>query len=246
MHSIHKNNGICTDSGTNPFPYWIIDHFFSPDILGNIVSYIPDLSQWWQYDNPLEKKWAKNRDLPMPVERFILDMQSHYFVDYLEKLTGIQGLITDHTLNGGGLHQILPGGKLDIHEDYNYHPITRLDRRLNVLLYLNLDWKPEYGGNLELWDKDMTKCVWSIVPWFNRMVIFETIPQAYHGHPEPLQCPTDMARKSIAMYYYTNGRPESEIRNAHSTLFQKRPQDPENADLDALRLKRSKGRLIDA
>lgn len=232
------------DSGTDPFPYWVLDNAASESFLDTVLSDFPAPDEtWWNYNNPLERKWAKNRNLPYWIDCIIGYLNSFKFISEIEGLTGIENLIADHTLNGGGLHQITRGGKLDIHEDYNCHPGTGLDRRLNVLLYLNKDWKPEWKGNLELWDKDMTRCVKSIEPIFNRMVIFATVPDSNHGHPEPLECPEGVTRKSIAMYYYTNGRPPHEIRPKHSTIFKRRPQDKEDPELEALRVKRSKGRI---
>lgn len=227
-----------------PFPHIVCDEYFDEYDLDMILEDFPKPdSSWWKYDNALERKLAKNRDLPHSIQEFIQMLQSNPFVSFLEYLTGITNLIVDHTLNGGGLHQIPSGGKLDVHEDYNYHPLTKLDRRLNVLIYLNKDWKTEWGGNLELWDQEMKKCEKQILPIFNRMVIFSTNPGSFHGHPHPLECPITVTRKSIAMYYYTNGRPEHEKRPSHSTLFQKLPGEIENPELEALRQKRGMGRL---
>lgn len=234
-----------------PFPHIIIDDAFKfedddcPDLAIELMhdSFPKPDEAWWKYDNALERKWAKNRNLPSFIDAAIDYFNSFVFISALEEITGIPNLIADHTLNGGGLHQITRGGKLDIHEDYNIHPLTGLDRRVNMLLYLNKDWKPDWKGNLEFWNADMTECVESIEPLFNRMVIFSTVPDANHGHPHPLECPDDVTRKSIAMYYYTNGRPTNEVRPRHSTMFKKRPQDPEDPKLDWLRLKRSGGRI---
>ena len=124
---------------------------------------------------------------------------------------------------GGGLHQIERGGYLKIHADFNRHPKFNLDRRLNLLLYLNENWKEEYGGHLELWNNQMTACVRRISPIFNRCVIFNTTDFSYHGHPEPLTCPEHVTRKSLALYYYSNGRPETERSRPHGTLTQTRP-----------------------
>ena len=101
-------------------------------------------------------------------------LNSATFLDFLEDLTGIQGLIADTRLLGGGLHQIGRGGKLDVHADFNYFEATRLHRRLNVLLYSNDGWNAEWGGQLELWTRDMSYCQRSIDPIYNRMVIFAT------------------------------------------------------------------------
>jgi hypothetical protein len=99
-----------------------------------------------------------------------------------------------------------------------------LDRRLNLLLYLNKDWKEEYGGHLELWNRDMTQCGAKLLPVLNRVMVFGTTDFTYHGHPDPLKCPEGMTRKSLALYYFTNGRPAEELSGEHSTLFRTRQQ----------------------
>jgi hypothetical protein len=230
-----------------PFPHAVIDDFMDPKIAYELESLFPKSTdgKWWTYENVLEKKLARNdiHRFPSDLQTLIAEFQSNIFVSFLEHLTGIQGLIVDHTLNGGGLHQILRGGKHDIHADYNYHPITKLDRRLNVLFYLNSNWKPEWGGNLELWNADMTKCERSIQPIINRMVIFNVTDTAFHGHPDPLECPEGESRKSLALYYYTNGRPSYEKSEPHSTLFKRRPQDPVIEEHEQLRQQRAIKRI---
>jgi hypothetical protein len=114
---------------------------------------------------------------------------------------------------------------LKIHADFNKHPKTKLDRRINILIYLNKEWKEEYGGHFELWNKDMTSCERKIKPDFNTLAIFSTSDFSYHGHPNPLLCPETMSRKSIALYYYSNGRPSQDIHSGlqdHGTLFKAR------------------------
>lgn len=237
-----------------PFPHIVLDNFFNPNLLLEIAQLFPKPTQghWWQYENSLERKLARNdvHQFPKPIQHFIYELQSHRFVSFLENLSGIPGLITDHTLNGGGLHCIRgpgskgSGGKLDIHADYNYHPITGLDRRLNVLIYLNNGWKDEWKGHLELWDNDMTRCEKSILPIFNRMVVFNVTDDSLHGHPDPLECPEERSRNSIALYYYTNGRPVEEQSQAHSTIFKRRPGDPISLEEEELRIKRATRRII--
>jgi len=111
---------------------------------------------------------------------------------------------------------------LAIHADFNRHRAYSLDRRLNLLLYLNKDWREEYGGHLQLWNRDMTRCEAKVLPVFNRVMIFSTTDFTYHGHPDPLQCPEGMTRKSLALYYFSNGRPAEEVSDGHSTLFRPR------------------------
>lgn len=155
-------------------------------------------------------------------------LNSQPFLEFLSNLTGIENLIPDPFFDGGGCHQIQPGGLLKIHADFNKHPKTKLDRRLNVLVYLNEDWHEEYGGHFELWDKEMKESKKKILPLFNRMALFSTTSTSYHGHPNPLTCPPDRTRKSLALYYYTNGRPADEQLEGledHTTLFKHRAED---------------------
>ena len=155
-----------------------------------------------------EEAGTLDRDAYERNARWLLyQLNSSVFVNFLEELTGVGGLIPDPHFEGGGLHQIERGGFLKIHADFNRHPKLNLDRRLNLLLYLNEDWKDDYGGHLELWDREVARCVKRIAPVFNRCVVFTTTDFSFHGHPEPLACPPAVTRKSLALYYYSNGRP---------------------------------------
>ena len=129
-------------------------------------------------------------------------------------------MISDPYLSGGGYHEINNGGFLKVHADYNKHPYINLDRRINLLLYLNPGWKKEWGGNLELYyDNDLKSPCVSVIPEFNRCVIFSTTSFTFHGNPDPVQCPSDKSRKSIALYYFSMGRPKSEMNTNHGTVF---------------------------
>ena len=155
----------------------------------------------------------------------LYSLNSSLFLKFLEELSGITNLISDSSFRGGGLHYFYRGGKLGIHADFNKHERYGLDRRLNLLLYLNKEWREEYGGHIELWNREMKQCVRSYLPKFNRVVIFTTTETSFHGHPEPLSCPEHMSRKSLALYYYTNARPEENQDDLHSTLFKLRPDE---------------------
>ncbi|MCB0507474.1 MAG: 2OG-Fe(II) oxygenase [Bacteroidetes bacterium] len=145
---------------------------------------------------------------------FVHFLNSQPFLEFLQQLTGIkETLIPDPYFEGGGFHEIKPGGYLKMHVDFHKQKLTNLDRRLNILIYLNEDWKEEYGGNFELWERDMSKPVKKILPIFNRLAMFSTTDYSWHGHPDPLTCPPDRSRRSIALYYYTNGRPDEEVKS---------------------------------
>jgi Rps23 Pro-64 3,4-dihydroxylase Tpa1-like proline 4-hydroxylase len=207
-----------------PFPHIVLDRLFDAAVLESILRDFPDprSMQWMQFDNPQEKKLGYSHErstLSETVRGFLNDLNSFEMLLWLEALTGIEGLIPDPYFGGGGLHQIEPGGFLKVHADFNVHPKLKLDRRLNMLIYLNKDWKEEYGGHLELWDRDQKSCRHRILPLFNRTVIFSTTDTSFHGHPHPLTSPPGITRKSVSLYYYTAGRPAEERSVPHDTIF---------------------------
>lgn len=210
-----------------PFPHAVFDGLFPEAALLRILEEFPDPGaiDWQRFHSPREVKLASTRETQLGdfTRHFVWELNSSVFIRFLERLSGIQGLIPDPHLGGGGLHQIERGGFLKIHADFNRHLGLNLDRRVNLLLFLNRDWREEYGGHLELWDREMKRCVRRILPVFNRMVVFSSTDHSFHGHPDPLTCPKGWTRKSIAMYYYTNGRPADEVSPDHTTVFHDRP-----------------------
>jgi hypothetical protein len=220
-------------ASVQPFPHTVIDDFLPADTLDDVLVEFPapDAEAWFAYDSARERKLEFTDQSHMgPATRHLLEeLNGSLFVGFLERLTGIHGLIPDPHLEGGGLHQITPGGYLEVHADFSRHHRLRLDRRLNLLLYLNRDWKENYGGQLELWNRTMTHCQQRILPIFNRCVIFNTTSWSYHGHPHPLACPDGMTRKSIALYYYRSSSPSEGEPPSHGTLFQTRPSRAQRA-----------------
>jgi hypothetical protein len=213
-----------------PYPHAIIDGLVPDDILERVLDEFPEPSgDWRRFDDPRQRKLGASVvevELGPMTRNVLAEFNSAAFVDFLQTLTGIEeALIPDPHYRGGGLHQILPGGYLEVHADFNRHPMFGLDRRVNVLVFLNREWQSHWGGQLELWDRTMTRAERRIEPAFNRSVIFSITDTAFHGHPEPLQCPAGRARRSLAFYYYSNGRPERERSETHSTLWQTRPAD---------------------
>jgi Rps23 Pro-64 3,4-dihydroxylase Tpa1-like proline 4-hydroxylase len=210
-----------------PFPHIVVDGFLPERVVDRVVEEFPEPDDvpWKRFDRSTSKKLASEGDALFGefTRHLLAQFNSAVFLRFLEDLTGIKGLIGDPYFEGGGLHQIERGGFLKVHADFNWHDKLRLDRRLNGILYLNRDWEESYGGALELWNRDMTHAVERLLPVFNRFVVFATTDFAYHGHPEPLTCPPGRTRRSLALYYYTNGRPADEVSSAHSTLYQVRP-----------------------
>jgi Rps23 Pro-64 3,4-dihydroxylase Tpa1-like proline 4-hydroxylase len=213
-----------------PFPNIHFNDFFNTEFLDSVLAEfnINEERDSVFFNDANQLKWSSKGDTSFGqnTKELIHFLNTESFLQFLQKLTGIEEtLLPDPYLIGGGLHEIKRDGFLKIHADFNKHTKTKLDRRINVLLYLNKDWEDEYGGNFELWNKDMTLCEKKIKPDFNTLAIFSTSDYSYHGHPSPLNCPVNSSRKSIALYYYTNGRPLNEVHTGlqdHGTLFKVR------------------------
>lgn len=213
-----------------PFPHIVLDDFLQQDLAHQLLAAFPsvDAELWQSYKHENSKKLACtniNR-IPSPINQVLKELNSPAFLAALERLTGIDDLLPDLDYVGGGLHLITQGGFLKVHADFNVHHQNPMwDRRLNLLIYLNEPWEEAWGGHLELWDSEMKTCNHRILPQFNRAVVFNTSSDSLHGHPSPLNCPPERARRSLAVYYYTLRKEAASWDEAHSTLYHLRPQD---------------------
>lgn len=228
-----------------PFKHIVLDSAADEEKLSQVLARFPDKNDksWWKYENAFEKKLAfdKVKEMSAPIKELLIEFNSPQFLEFLEAMTGIKGLIPDPYYRGGGCHQITRGGKLAVHADFNFNPKLKVYRRVNVLLYLNKGWDPEWKGQLELWREDMKECVKSIDPIFNRMVIFNSTETSWHGHPSPLECPENISRKSVAVYYYT-AVPAEDALDSHSTKYQFLPDETPSEELKEFQKLRSKFR----
>ncbi len=209
-----------------PFRYLVFDDFFSKETAELVLSQYPEIKNGeWDGRTYLDQKnkfQKREFEKDSVMDVLFKELNSKYFLQWLESLSEMEEeLIGDEDLFGGGLHQSVNGAFLNVHVDYNINPKTQYHRRLNVLIYMNPNWKDEYEGHLELWDLSDDKKVLlaKVAPEFNRCVIFETNEISFHGHPKPLNTPKDINRKSIATYYYTKNRPENEIAGEHNTIY---------------------------
>lgn len=219
------------NAGT-PFPHIAIDDFLPPSILDRCLKEFPakvgELDTL--YDRDQERlKVNFNPDYMSPFLRTLFySLNSRPFIKVIENITGIKRLIPDPYYLGAGLHEISQGGHLSVHADFNRHKPMNLERRINLLIYLNKDWRAEYGGQLELWNQDMSQKVQDIVPIFNRCVIFNTTSNSLHGNPQVVNHPAGVSRKSIAMYYYTATWDIS--KRQHTTQFKTRADSNDRVD----------------
>src|SRR5262249_32356073 len=156
---------------------------------------------------------------PLLIREMLREFNSRQFILFLETLTGIEGLLPDPYFIGGGAHMSTTGDFLKIHADFNWHHKLRAHRRVNALLYLTENWKPEWHGAIEMWDREMTGPVVSILPLFNRVVIFSTGEHSNHGQRLPNMCPPGVHRKVLNLYYYTTAREDGDVADPHFTLY---------------------------
>jgi hypothetical protein len=194
--------------GASPYPHIVLDDFLEGDMAKKAAGEFPPLDPgtWNNYLHVNERKFSNIDPATWgPTLQAIMEqLNSPRFVRIVEQLMGVEHLFADPSLEGGGLHQSSTGGFLNMHADFTVHPHNRKwRRRANLILYLNEGWQSEWGGDLELWSADMKECVKRVSPIGNRLLIFTTDPTSFHGHPDPMTCPDGVARRSLALYYFT-------------------------------------------
>jgi Rps23 Pro-64 3,4-dihydroxylase Tpa1-like proline 4-hydroxylase len=219
-------------ASANPFPHAVIDSFLDHEIASALADDLEHADvQSWSTDEHQEQvnKWVMSdlAQLTQTVGWVLSSFNTAPVLRFFEQLTGIAPLIGDPTFTGGGVHVSATGGRLGIHADFNLHPQLKLHRRLNALLFLNRDWEPEWNGQTELWNTDLTECVQRIDPIFNRLVVFNVTDSAFHGVPDFIRCPNDRRRISLALYYYTFDRPDEEKGPFHWAAWQQ----PQSANI---------------
>jgi hypothetical protein len=229
-----------------PFPHIVIDNFLDNhvitavanefDLVGSGVS--PSIVQNF-YGVTENKRASLHGDSCMggTTRALINFLNSYPFLCFLNRLTGTSEiLLPDPYLEGAGLHESTATGYLKIHVDLPRHGLSGLDRRLNLLIYLTPNWEESFNGDLQLWSENMNQCSTKIYPFYNRAVIFKTANDTFHGLPDPIQCPSNLTRKSIALYYYSNGRSDGASAEtlSISNMFKERP----NESFMQLRIKR--------
>jgi Rps23 Pro-64 3,4-dihydroxylase Tpa1-like proline 4-hydroxylase len=214
-----------------PFPFFCIDNFLDEDFANQVLDAFPSFVRARQVGKEFkgvnEKGKVQVTDSNLfaePVQRLNQALASPEFLNLLSYVTGMPNLLADDQLVGGGIHQTGPRGHLDVHVDFNYIKERDLHRRLNILIYFNKDWERDWGGNIELWDREVKNCVHSFSPIFNRCVVFETNEISFHG-VSAVRCPEGVSRKSFAAYYYTKEAPAHWTGRSHDTIFRARPEE---------------------
>lgn len=216
-----------------PFPHIVIDDFLETDVLDAILDDFPSSKDKTFFDRDQERlkfQYQPHESRSAVIRNLFAELNSQAFLGFLEEMTGIKGLISDPYFEGGGLHETKRGGHLGVHADFNIHSRLKVERKLNLLVYLNQDWEDDYGGHLEMWDQQMRGCAVKVKPAFGRAVVFSTALDSFHGHPDPLNCPPDRSRRSIATYYYSAHEAGLTAIPKRTTNFQPRPGSPDKLD----------------
>jgi hypothetical protein len=225
-------------AAATPFPHIVMDDFIDADLLRGLISEWPAGGAKVGYDRDQERlkfEWQPVNLESARIRNFLAEMNSAPMVAFLSALTGIDKLIVDPHYLGGGLHETRAGGHLGVHADFNIHKGMGVFRRLNLLIYLNDDWDAAWNGALELWERDMSRRAHSVLPSLGRAVVFNTDLDSFHGVPDPLACPPDRARRSVAMYYYSAPTEGLEVQPDRTTVFRSRPGSGDRADWQVMR-----------
>ena len=188
-----------------PVPYTIIDDFL-PDELFKTLSFEVDFlqeSDWTVFTNGTSlRKECRNFTSTPRIQSMVYSFQGSTFLKWIEQVTGIDKLVADPHYRGGGITRVSRGNILGLHNDFNWNEQIRLTRRANIILYMNAEWDASWGGDLEFWDFDRTKCLVKIEPRPNRLAIWNYDERLIHGHPHPLACPEHIARQNFIQFYY--------------------------------------------
>ena len=200
--------------GYEPYDHWTIENFLDIEdarkVSSEFIEYdSEDLIHYldhYKYDKKTCNQWDK---FPATTYKLFSKLLSKEFVEKLSDITDIYPLYPDIGLHGGGWHMHTGGGKLALHLDYSIHPKLNLQRKLNLIVYLEEDYDPKWGGSLQLWSHDdknnkPLEKVKEIEPLFNRAIIFDTTQKSWHGFPETISPPPGKIRKSVAVYYLTD------------------------------------------
>jgi Rps23 Pro-64 3,4-dihydroxylase Tpa1-like proline 4-hydroxylase len=187
-----------------PFDHIVIDNFLNEKYANELYETFPNhFSDWYKYENPIEFKYTydKINNVDERMKNFFYYLSSEQMIDIFRKITNIPDLTYDEYLHGAGLHCHPKNGKLNVHLDYEKHPITGKERRLNIIYFLNKDWENEWNGQNELWNENASKCITKTDVKFNRAIIFRTNDISWHGLSEKITCPENHYRKTLAFYY---------------------------------------------
>lgn len=222
-----------------PYEHVVIDNFLNADYAEKVYNLFPShFENWYKYENPIEVKYAFDDIylLPDELKNYFYYLSSSKIISLFSEMTNIPDLEYDEYLHGAGLHAHPKYGRLNIHLDYEKHPQSGKERRINVILFLSKNWQESWNGANELWNGDVTKCIQKTDIQFNRAIVFKTNDISWHGLPDIIKCPENTFRKSLAYYYVSPLTTDNKSPKSHrmKAKFVKRPQDQDNENMEKL------------
>jgi hypothetical protein len=216
-----------------PFRYAVLDNFLKKEVCDELAESYPPIDSpvWYKFRDELhgEKNVFEKgmlgisniEELPEIAFKVIQELNSREFVEILRKITDIEELKNDVYNNIGqwaGIRAMTPGGYQAIHSDARKHPHLGVEKRITLVGYLNKNWEPSHKGVTEIWNDDMTECVDSVDPVYNRILIFENTEKSHHGVPE-----VNEYRKTFLTSYLLDSKDFKETRS--KARFMKRPNE---------------------
>lgn len=232
-----------------PFEHVVIDNFLEESFAEKISNLFPNFNNQWNiYKNPIEVKYTYDNInlLDVELKNYFYYLSTEEITNLIKSISNINNLEFDEYLHGAGLHLHPRYGRLNIHLDYEKHIYSGKERRLNIILFMNKEWDTNWNGANELWNNDVTKCIAKTEVKFNRAILFKTNDISWHGVPDIIMCPHDIHRKSIAYYYVSLlNIQKTEEQYRKKAKFIKRPQDPEDENMQVLYNIRPTRRITD-
>lgn len=214
----------CYEYSDSPIPNWEFPQLLDDITTSNLKCELEELYELrkkefkvFDRNGSMMYEWTKYNRLITPFAfDLISEFHSSEFVRFLEKISGINGLIPDIHLHGAGYMRCGRGDSLKIHTDFNWNDTIKLNRELTVMVYLNKDWKEDWNGDIQLWDKKNTHCVKRYFPKWGNCVIWKHDELGFHGHPNPITAPDGEFRDGFRFFYYTSN---STNDNPHRSLY---------------------------
>jgi len=207
-----------------PFPVVAVDGLCYEDKITELYNSIPEIETASADYVFAKNKFEKSKFWTMGglFTELYDDLTSKRFEEWIKYVTN-EDVFIDTEFYGGGIHQGKAKSFLDMHADFNYHPMKETwFRNLNLLLYLNKDWKKEYGGELRLEHAETGDKTEVDVP-FNRLAIMLCRGYTLHGY-DPIDFPENTFRTSIAAYAYTIH--ENQQESARTTVWKVEKSNP--------------------
>ena len=209
---------------SDPINHWVFSNFLDNDMstklkeeLNTLFVDKKDEFKFFDRNGSAMYEWCEYNQKQTPIAYELVSfLHSTEFVKWLEDISKIKGLIPDIHLHGAGYMRCGNGDSLKIHTDFNWQGEIKLNRVLTLVIYLNKEWKEEWNGDIQFWDKENKECIKKYFPNWGNCVIWEYDESGFHGHPNPLDCPDGEYRDGFRLFYYTSN---STNENPHRSLY---------------------------